>query len=133
MDGGRTDGMGLDFDHSGHGPDRLRLRAPAAGRWMLCGRGRRPPTMVRLNWPGRATMNSLAPSLGQRYAGSLLERLGGRIEGGRVLEVGCGGGAGVKIILERFGAAEVVAFDLDPMMIERARRQLSGFGGARVQ
>ena len=76
---------------------------------------------MRLNWLGRATMNNPARSLGQYYTASWLERLGGRVEGGRVLEVGCGRGAGVKIILERFGAAVVEAFDLDPKMIAGAR------------
>jgi ubiquinone/menaquinone biosynthesis C-methylase UbiE len=88
---------------------------------------------VKLNWLGRASMNNAARSLGQSYAASWLERLGGRVEGGRVLEVGCGRGVGVKIILERFGAAAVEAFDLDPEMIERARRRLAAYGLARVQ
>ena len=88
---------------------------------------------MRLNWLGRATMNNPARSLGQHYAASLLERLGGRVEGGNVLEVGCGRGVGVKIILERFGAAAVEALDLDPKMIECARRSLETYGLARVQ
>lgn len=61
-----------------------------------------------------------------------MERLGRRVEGGRVLEVGCGGGAGVRILLERFGAAEVEAIDLDPKMIERARQRFSPDELARV-
>ena len=88
---------------------------------------------MRLNWLGRASMNNAARSWGQSYAASWLERLGGRVEGGRVLEVGCGRGVGVKIILDRFGAAAVEAFDLDPKMIERARRRLAAYGLARVQ
>ena len=40
--------------------------------------------------------------LGQQYDASWLERLGGRVDGRRVLEVGCGRGVGVQIILERF-------------------------------
>jgi ubiquinone/menaquinone biosynthesis C-methylase UbiE len=88
---------------------------------------------MRLNWLGRASMNNPARSLGQYYTASWLERLGGRVEGGRVLEVGCGRGAGVKIILERFGAAVVEAFDLDPKMIAGARRRLAACGPARVQ
>ena len=88
---------------------------------------------MRLNWLGRATMNNGLRAMGQHYAASWLERLGGRVEGGRVLEVGCGRGVGVKIILERFGAAEVEALDLDPKMIESARRRLAAFGLARVR
>jgi hypothetical protein len=59
---------------------------------------------MRLNWLGRASMNSALRAMGQYYSAHWMERLGGRIEGGRVLEVGCGGGVGVQIILERFGA-----------------------------
>jgi ubiquinone/menaquinone biosynthesis C-methylase UbiE len=47
--------------------------------------------------------------------------------------VGCGGGVGVRIILERFGAAEVQAIDLDPKMIDRARQRLSSYTVAQVQ
>ncbi|MHB8522263.1 MAG: class I SAM-dependent methyltransferase [Limisphaerales bacterium] len=68
-------------------------------------------------------MNNAVCSLGQHYSASWLERLGGRVEGGRVLEVGCGRGVGVEIILARFGAASVEAIDLDPKMIECARRR----------
>ena len=50
-----------------------------------------------------------------------------------MLEVGCDRGTGVKIILERFGAASVEAMDLDPKMIERARRRLAAYGPARVR
>src|SRR6266566_2659977 len=88
---------------------------------------------MRLNWLGRATMNNAARSLGQSYTASWLERLGGRVEGGRALEVGCGRGVGVQMILERFGAASVEAMDLDPKMIERARRRLAAYGSARMQ
>jgi len=88
---------------------------------------------VRLNWLGRASMNNAIRSLGQHYAASRLERLGGRVEGGRALEVGCGRGVGVRIILERFGAAAVEALDLDPKMIERARRRLAAYDPARMQ
>ena len=88
---------------------------------------------MRLNWLGRATMNNAARCLGQHYAASWLERLGGRVEGGRALEVGCGRGVGVRIILERFGAAAVEALDLDPKMIECAHRRLAAYGLARVQ
>jgi len=81
---------------------------------------------MKLNWLGRAAMNSPARAFVQRrYVACLLERLGGRVDGGRVLEVGCGGGAGVETLLDRLGAAQVHAFDLDPRMIARARHRLA--------
>jgi ubiquinone/menaquinone biosynthesis C-methylase UbiE len=74
-------------------------------------------------------MNNPVRSFIQRhYESALLERLGGRVDGGRVLEVGCGRGVGVEILLERFGAGEVVAFDLDPDMVDRARHRLARWG-----
>jgi ubiquinone/menaquinone biosynthesis C-methylase UbiE len=78
-------------------------------------------------------MNNVLRSLGQRYDASWLERLGGRVEGGRVLEVGRGGRVGVQIILERFGDSSVEGMDLDPKMVECARRRLSTYDSTRVQ
>ena len=78
-------------------------------------------------------MNNALRRLGQQYDASWLERLGGRVDGRRVLEVGCGRGVGVQIILERFGAASVEAIDLDPKMVECARRRLAAYDPTRVQ
>lgn len=81
---------------------------------------------MKLNWAEKALMNNPLRAWAQRhYEASLLERLGGRVEGGRVLEIGCGRGVGVEIIFERFGASEVDAFDFDPVMVEEARRRLA--------
>ncbi|HSS45735.1 MAG TPA: class I SAM-dependent methyltransferase [Thermoanaerobaculia bacterium] len=89
---------------------------------------------MRLNWLGRAAMNSRVRAVLQReYVAALFERLGGRLEGGRALEVGCGGGAGIEIILDRFGAAQVHAFDLDPKMVDRARRRLASRPAGQVR
>src|SRR5262245_27062953 len=87
---------------------------------------------MRLNWLGRAGMNNAIRALGQHYSARWMERLGGRVEGGRVLEVGCGRGVGVQIILERFGSDSVDAIDLDPKMVECARRRLAAKGLAGV-
>jgi ubiquinone/menaquinone biosynthesis C-methylase UbiE len=78
-------------------------------------------------------MNNALRSFGQRYDASWLERLGGRVDGGRVLEVGCGRGVGVQIILDRFGAASVTAIDLDPRMVALARRRLANYDLTLVQ
>lgn len=89
---------------------------------------------MRMNWIEKALVNSLGRALLQQwYEAPFLERLGGRVDGRRVLEVGCGQGTGVEIILERFAARQVDAFDLDPDMIGRARRRLSSYQPDRVR
>ena len=89
--------------------------------------------MTRLTRLGKLGLNSPTRAFVQRRAvAPLLERLGGRVEGGSVLELGCGRGVGAEIILDRFGAAELVAIDIDPDMVERARCRLAQRPGARV-
>lgn len=91
-------------------------RVPEAGVWS--------PT-VRMNAVEKSVVNSaVRAALQRRYEARLLERLGGRLAGGRALEIGCGRGVGVEIVLDRFQADKVVAFDLDEEMIRRARRRL---------
>lgn len=62
------------------------------------------------------------------YETPLLERLGGRVDGDGVLEIGCGRGVGIGLILNRFGAARVDAFDLDREMVASAQRHLASYG-----
>jgi len=81
-----------------------------------------------LNAVEKALMNNpVRAAIQHHYEARILQELGGRVEGGRVLEIGCGRGVGTEILLTRFGAAHVDAFDLDPDMVERARRRLSRF------
>ena len=76
-----------------------------------------------------ALVNSAPRRALQRfYEVPLLARLGGRIPGGRALEVGCGSGYGARLILEQFGAATVDAVDLDPTAVAAARRRLARYG-----
>jgi ubiquinone/menaquinone biosynthesis C-methylase UbiE len=89
--------------------------------------------MTRLTRLGKLGLNSPTRAFVQRRAvAPLLERLGGRVEGGSVLELGCGRGVGAEIILDRFGAAELVAIDIDPDIVERARCRLAQRPGARA-
>jgi ubiquinone/menaquinone biosynthesis C-methylase UbiE len=50
------------------------------------------------------------------------------LTGQNVLEVGCGRGVGVEILMA-LGANEVTAFDLDEKMVELARQRTARFGG----
>jgi ubiquinone/menaquinone biosynthesis C-methylase UbiE len=56
--------------------------------------------------------------------------LGGRVDGLHCLEIGCGRGVGMEIVLDRFGAAHVDGFDVDPRMVELGRLRLAGRGAA---
>lgn len=88
---------------------------------------------MKLNRAEKALMNNAVRALVQRrYEAPLLERLGGRVAGLGVLEIGCGRGVGAEILLRRCGAGHVTAFDLDPDMVGRARRRLAPFLGRRV-
>jgi len=77
---------------------------------------------VRLNAVETLLMNNpIRAAIQRRFEAARLLAMGGRMDGGRALEVGCGRGVGVELILDLFGACEVDAFDLDPRMVERAR------------
>lgn len=82
-----------------------------------------------LNRVEKAMMNNpLRAAIQRRIEVPRLLALGGPMCGGRALEIGCGRGVGTELVLERFGADHVDAFDLDPDMVERARRRLRRFG-----
>lgn len=73
-----------------------------------------------------ALVNNPIRAVLQRYVEApQLLRMGGAMPGGRALEIGCGRGVGVEIILELFGADSVDAFDLDRRMINQARERLA--------
>lgn len=83
---------------------------------------------MQLNRVEKALMNNPVRALiQQHYEAPLLERLGGRLDGLRVLELGCGRGVGTELLLTRFGAREVHAFDLDPDMVRLAQQRLARF------
>jgi ubiquinone/menaquinone biosynthesis C-methylase UbiE len=87
-----------------------------------------------LNRAEYALMNNpLRAAIQRRFEARRLLRLGGAMSGGRALEIGCGRGVGIELILRVFGADTVDAFDLDPSMVARARARLSAHGSrARV-
>ena len=80
---------------------------------------------VRLNRLGRLTMNNPArEQLLLRYVAAKLERIDAT-PAGRTLVIGCGQGVDIDIALDRFDASAVVAIDIDPVQVERARRRLA--------
>lgn len=83
---------------------------------------------MKLNAIEKALMNNpVRAALQRRYEATLLQRLGGLVERKRVLEIGCGRGVGTEIIFERFRASEVHAFDVDPDMVDQARKRLARY------
>jgi len=90
--------------------------------------------MAKLNRVGKWAMNSPQRAFAQRYyVAPLIERLGGRVDAGPVLEVGCGRGVGAEIIVNRFGASRVCALDFDAEMVDRAQRRLGRLDGLIVR
>ncbi|MCG5434529.1 class I SAM-dependent methyltransferase [Mycobacterium sp. MYCO198283] len=83
-----------------------------------------------MNRAETALINSAPRRWLQRlYEVPTLLRFGGRLlPGSRAVEIGCGSGYGSQLVLQRFGAAQVDAIDLDPAMIERARVRLAPYG-----
>lgn len=80
---------------------------------------------MKLNFAEQLLVNNRVRTAVQMfYEGPLLRRLGGTVRGGTVLEVGCGRGAGIEVILRQFDAAHVCGIDLDPLQIEQARKRL---------
>lgn len=69
--------------------------------------------------------NPVRAAVQRRFEAARLLEMGGGLEGGKALELGCGRGIGVEIALDVFGADRVDAFDLDPAMIDRARTRLA--------
>ena len=83
---------------------------------------------MKLNAAEKFLMNNpLFTALQRRREAPLLAQFGGRLAGGRALEIGCGRGIGTELIFRRFGAREVHAFDLDPDMVTQARKRLGGY------
>jgi ubiquinone/menaquinone biosynthesis C-methylase UbiE len=77
-----------------------------------------------LNRVEYALMNSPFRAVAQRrFEAKRLLFMGGPMSGGLALEIGCGRGVGIEIILDVFGAEGVDAFDLDPRMVELAKRR----------
>lgn len=71
-------------------------------------------------------MNNPVRALVQRhFEARRLVQMGGSVDGGIALEMGCGRGVGVEIVLDLFKASCVHAFDLDPRMVSLAAGRLA--------
>ena len=80
---------------------------------------------MKLNLAEKILMNNpLRAALHRSFEAKRLITMGGKMKGGRALEVGCGQGVGAEIILDLFNADRVDSFDLDWQMVALARRRL---------
>ena len=78
---------------------------------------------MKLGFVERSIVNNPVRVFVQRYGeGPLLRRMGGRGKYPLCLEIGCGRGVGARVIVEQFGAEKVIATDIDPDQIGRARK-----------
>lgn len=87
---------------------------------------------MKLNWVERLIANSPLRATLQRGEIRLLKKKIQLKRGARVLEVGCGRGAGARLILKSFRPALLCALDLDLQMVQKARAYLSPNEGKRV-
>ena len=87
---------------------------------------------MKLNWVERLLANNPLRATLQRGEIRLLKKKVQLKKGARVLEVGCGRGAGARLILKSFRPSFLCALDLDIQMVQKARAYLSANEGKRV-
>ncbi len=82
---------------------------------------------MKVNWPERFWVNSPLRFLIQQGEARFLKRLRDLKPGARCLEIGCGHGAGARVILKAFQPARLDGLDVDPAMIRLASRKQPGW------
>ena len=70
------------------------------------------------------TNNPVRASIQRLIEGPMLKKMGSQGAYPLSLEIGCGAGVGAEVIAEQFGARKVIATDIDPKQIERAKKNL---------
>ncbi len=80
---------------------------------------------MKLNWGERLAVNNPLRPVQQGLELRWLLRQAPLPSGVAILEIGCGRGAGARLILRRCRPTSLVISDLDPEMIAMARRYLS--------
>ena len=82
---------------------------------------------MKVNWAERLWVNSPLRFVIQQRETRFFKRMRNLEPGARCLEIGCGHGAGARIIINAFQPAHLDGLDIDPFMIRLAlRRQRKG-------
>ena len=80
---------------------------------------------MKLNWVERLVVNNPLRSAGQYMEMQWFSRMLPMQPGGRILEIGCGRGAGARLIVKQFQPDQLYLMDLDIQMIQKARENLN--------
>jgi ubiquinone/menaquinone biosynthesis C-methylase UbiE len=80
---------------------------------------------MKLNWAERWVVNNYLRVLQQQLQIGRLRQMSDLPRGARILEVGCGRGAGAQLVDRAFRPSLLCASDLDEQMVQRAKRYLS--------
>jgi len=87
---------------------------------------------MKLNWAERWVVNNPTRVAEQKLEIKWFKKCMPLARGARILEIGCGRGAGAKIIRRAFRPAALHAQDLDMEMIRKARRYLKAADGKTI-
>ena len=81
---------------------------------------------MRLGWTEKWLINNPLREFVQKvFEGRQLLRLGGTANRAKALEIGCGSGSGIDLLLDSFKVREVDAFDIDFDMLKRSKTRHS--------
>ena len=88
---------------------------------------------MKVNWAERLWVNSPLRFFIQQRETRFFKRLRNLEPGARCLEIGCGHGAGARIILQTFQPSRLDGLDVDPVMIRLASRRQPQWTIERLQ
>ena len=83
---------------------------------------------MKVNWPERIWVNSPVRRFIQQQEARFFKQARDLRIGSRCLEIGCGCGAGARIIYATFAPSRIDALDIDPEMLNAARRKQAAWG-----
>ena len=81
---------------------------------------------MKVNWPERIWINSPVRAWVQRKEIGFFEKIRPLPSGSLCLEIGCGRGKGVELVHYAFHPRRVNGMDIDPLMIELAKKRFHG-------